>query len=292
MDENLKKTVWDHYFNKIWSLQQGYFGNPPKNIYHYTNVSAFMGIVLNKALWASRAEFLNDDKEFRYGQEMCETAIRQLISLDRKYEKFGNMLREAFVSSISSPFITCFCQDGDLLSQWRGYSRHGQGLSVAFDPVVLHRIKYVFVHNVLYEPKRQLEFMSNCVRQIADSFLEFKVNLDDPEVLRELVGYTASLDRYCALMKDAAFSEERESRIVIGGFHTRGKLDVLFRERNNLIVPYVNVRVEESWESVIKEVIVGPGPEPDLRAANLRHFLDLQGLSNVVVRASACQFRN
>src|SRR5712691_7887648 len=33
--------------------------------------------------------------------------------------------------------ITCFCENGDLLSQWRGYSAHGYGYSLGFDTTIL-----------------------------------------------------------------------------------------------------------------------------------------------------------
>lgn len=127
---------------------------------------------------------------------------------------------------------------------------------------------------------------------LADSFLAAGIDLNDAAMFTKLVGYTGQIERYCVLMKDIAFCEEKESRLDVMDYRvTDAKIPVRFRERNNLIVPYVEIGMKQCWPSVIKEIIIGPGPDPELRRINMKHFLDLQGVPNVPVNLSKCQYR-
>jgi|GEM_PF-6150883 hypothetical protein len=63
------------YYDKVFALDAKHLGAAPSIVYHYTNTASFMSIIQNKTLWASRAEFLNDAQEFRYGQNICKREI-------------------------------------------------------------------------------------------------------------------------------------------------------------------------------------------------------------------------
>jgi hypothetical protein len=286
------KILQDTLFEKKFPLDDKYIDSVPDVVYHYSNITAFINILQNKCLWASRAEFLNDATEFRFGQQICRREMDRLASTNSDYIEFIRKLQSAIDFEVNSPFVTCFCKDGDLLSQWRGYSSHGQGISVGFETGVLRRINSARLNKVVYEPRDQADFIFEQIKALADSFLTVGIDLDNADNFRALIGYTGAIERYCVLMKDAAFREENELRLNVADYYveTNG-LPVKFRVRNNLVVPYLELDLADNWPALIREIIIGPGPDPELRYKNIMHFLNMLGLNKVSVNLSKCQYR-
>ena len=104
-------------------------------LYHYTTVEGLKGIVETNELWATSAYFLNDSAEVIYGYEVLKEALNSWISSGSegkaslstdlaKYLQSG--LADRLLNKIVSPiYLTCFCEDGNLLSQWRSYGASG-----------------------------------------------------------------------------------------------------------------------------------------------------------------------
>src|SRR5262249_23286529 len=161
----------DIYFGKLFELEGRFITKIPPIIYHYTSLSSFLQILQAKKPWASRSEFLNDATEFRYDQQIVSEQIDALEKHNSKYKLFCYKLRQALEGEPDAPFISCFCQDGDLLSQWRGYSSHGQGICIGFHSEKLQRLKKVTLCNVIYEPTQQINFMFSHLKLLADSLL-------------------------------------------------------------------------------------------------------------------------
>jgi hypothetical protein len=292
-DSNRKdrfEAVDKAYYDKYFPFEKNFITKIPSTIYHYTNISSFISIVGGKSLWASRAEFLNDATEFRYGLEICRAAAEKISELGAPYSAFVSHLRRAMERGSKSPFVTCFCRDGDLLSQWRAYSSHGQGLSIGFRSEALVKVPYAHIRNIIYDHQAQIDFFSGHIKILADIFAESGVDFDDPEAFRELVGHTGTLERSAAIMKDYAFREESETRIFISNYNVRNEL-IRFRPRNNLVIPYIDLNLEPLWQSTINDIVIGPGPDPETRRQNIDHFLELNKLDHIVVKTSKCQLR-
>lgn len=113
-----------------------------ESAYHYTNWQGLLGVLSSRQMWVSDSQFLNDPQELRYAIE----AICQ--SLEDRRESFESVGRAAAVHDLvralkgrcsehgvfnavreDIPFIASFCDNGDLLSMWRGYASGG-GLAV------------------------------------------------------------------------------------------------------------------------------------------------------------------
>jgi hypothetical protein len=108
-------------------------------LYHYTTARGIEGIISKREIWSTDIESMNDTKEIKYGVEVIEEEIK---SAKERYEG-DRLVSEVFLSSIEkelenlardrySIFVTCFCREGDLLSQWRGYADRGGGYSIEF----------------------------------------------------------------------------------------------------------------------------------------------------------------
>lgn len=132
----------------------GFLKHPP-SLYHYTDSQGFEGIVSTNSLWATNAKFLNDASEGRYG---CELALPILRSRhehakDDWKKVLGNarlllgdkslQLEQDVPEEFTDAYVCCFCEHGDLLSQWRTYGAAGGGYSMEF-AFPLFRLRRIF----------------------------------------------------------------------------------------------------------------------------------------------------
>jgi hypothetical protein len=98
-----------------------------RRLYHYTMLSALEGIVKDKCLWASDVQYMNDASEFTYARDLIDREMQKIRSLRRNrklFEPFHGIKRLADPFEFKygpTPYIACFCEADDLLSQWRGY---------------------------------------------------------------------------------------------------------------------------------------------------------------------------
>jgi hypothetical protein len=105
--------------------------------------------VEKRALWATDVQFLNDGAELIYAaREISAHARRRAeeicpeLSHEPKYDDaFERAQRLLGIADgvdgyadgrYAQVFVGCFCGDGDLLGQWRGYGRDG-GFALGFD---------------------------------------------------------------------------------------------------------------------------------------------------------------
>jgi hypothetical protein len=186
-------------------------------------------------------------------------------------------------------FAVSFCAKNDLLSQWRAYGDEG-GFSLEIYPlartlvqgpdseamnVVLLRSpvgRQIVVRKVNYDPiEQQAEFRE---RLIATSKLLDEVTQELPDAdATAVVGtlLTSSLIEWVYSVKDVAFAEEQEWRLIClpdidhfyGGKTYKHYGAVKTRVRNGAIVPYVVVEPIEGLLP-INSVTCGPALHPNL----------------------------
>lgn len=85
-----------------------------KLVYHYTTVDTFWKIIESDIFRATHVRFSNDDEEYTQGKVILES-----------------ITDKAYVDE-NSHYIICFCADGNLLSQWRGYATGGLSIGMDF----------------------------------------------------------------------------------------------------------------------------------------------------------------
>ncbi len=95
------------------------------------------------------------------------------------------------------------------------------------------------------------------------------------------------------MIKDGAFREEREWRLVLPSF-SMWDPKVKFRDGGRLLVPYwtVPLLLDGASSLPIKEVVIGPTPHPDLEARAVSAMLTVAGLPNGKVRRSEVPYRD
>jgi len=211
--------------------------------------------------------------------------------------RFVHDLMKDTSASWPSLFVACFCDDGDLLGQWRAYGRE-QGFAIGFDPDVL---KLTAVDEDARNPMREK------IPGLSPNLVQVLYGEDAisaiPQAL-ETIGYLQSggghygvvavnevawyvLPELCR-MKHPSFHDEREWRLVYVIWLERQPNIAKFRPSAIGVVPYIEVSLPPD---AIREVVLGPGNHLDTRLDGVRTMLDVCGLQQVQVRISEVPLR-
>jgi hypothetical protein len=104
--------------------------NPPDQLYHYTGQKGLLNILESGELWATKVQYMNDTTEFRLAVELADSRLKERIKIIP--DEGGRKLVKYIIDGLSgiahvNICSVSFCEEPDLLSQWRGYSSAGWG---------------------------------------------------------------------------------------------------------------------------------------------------------------------
>jgi hypothetical protein len=90
-----------------------------------------------------------------------------------------------------------------------------------------------------------------------------------------------------ALLKNSAFKEEVEWRLVSSVVKRYAPSDIRYREGRSCLVPYreLSLVTKETNRMMLKEVYVGPTPNPNLSMRSVSMYLSQQGLNAMVANS-------
>lgn len=222
-----------------------------KIVYHYCSNEVLLNILSKKQLWMCDITHSNDFKEmkmffpglfdaiedfypeqefsFKYHGLKNKSAIKAL--LDDAYHYIRNVYNSGHLTS----FVACFCENGNRLSQWRGYANDGKGCALGFSTKELS--KYCDSTNgvinftkVEYVDEKQLNekiitIAKNVLPQIAslrdDSQKMFSNKKLEDDIIEASMFYlfTSQLEKILTdslRFKWGAFKEEHEWRLFFG----------------------------------------------------------------------------
>ena len=250
-------------------------------VYHYTDTQGLLGILSEKQLFASDYRFLNDPLE---GEAIQLILQRLMLPNIQKLKCSDDMKREAYKSLSSAMeivYIASFCEDGDLLSQWRGYTGEHSGYSIGFDKRMLLEMAQSLPHT-RFEKCKYLtdDIISDMEDVVTQSFEEDVINrLGDGEIKSwgdlepHLSNFMDAMEtgplkpRY--FMKPSGFEEEKEHRIV-----QSASSDLKFRSKSTSLIPYKKLDISKIVkEGGIKKIIIGPSVDFDRSIAGVSESL-------------------
>jgi hypothetical protein len=313
-------------------------GDDERVLYHYTTAAGLSGIVHDRrplgrdavdpgrryafhnplVFHATDVRYMNDVNELRYaGAIYADVIAERLDEFDNRalhlMQTAINDLRSTAAAYGASLRVcaVCFCEDGDLLSQWRGYGGGVGGYAIGMRERMLRwgskalyprwheqflaEMPGVPLHQVVYD---EAQCRADAERLVA-SFVEHAPSGRD--VLQSPMW---SLVSNAAPYKAEGFSEEREWRLVFQTAPRDGRYSfpTEFRVRSDGVVPYIPIAVGvslistasphiSSYEQIISDLVVGPGPDQDLRVDAAAAFLEANGHDPRVVRPSRIAFR-
>lgn len=175
-------------------------------------------------------------------------------------------------------FVSCFCEQGDLLGQWRGYGQTA-GYSLGFDLETLDASAgdKVAVKKVVYG-----DGSSPMITSMVQAIIDFPPMAHTGS--RGALMVERDVVPVIVHVKDPAFVEEQEWRLATTRYTYNAEEDAVQHRAGRLgITPYLKVGF---GRSALREVCVGPGPHPDLRRKGVESFLASQGRAGVEVTLS------
>ncbi|ARU57786.1 hypothetical protein OLMES_3765 [Oleiphilus messinensis] len=266
---------------------QLYSHTPSERLYHYTSFSGLRGIVESNAIWASDIRYMNDSAELRHTSDLIRQEVNRRIVEDGSKTVLLNQFVDWVARRITNGHIlfgASFRSNGNLLSQWRGYSALGKGVSVGFSPehIVQSAQRQQFqVGRCIYDEDEQRELISKviiAVEALARDNLNVQSATD--ECFANLFNRIESdLLRIAAILKHPSFQEEEEWRIVSPVVTDYLNSPVRFREGVSMLVPYIefNLMRLDTRRIAIDHIYLGPTPNIDLSMNSLEMYLSSQG---------------
>jgi Protein of unknown function (DUF2971) len=262
-------------------------GHGPTELFHYCGVDGFHGIVTKSKLWLSDILTLNDASEMLYARTIVDEVLRSQHSPPLWLPK-GMTSESEFLDGTSSwrMYVSCFCAEGDLLSQWRGYGARGGGIAIGFDLLRLknHCLATGITNPfpMIYDKEEQRRPVLNLVRRACEIAAKRDLKADEwPDFTEEFI---FRLTTYMPQMKNPAFSEESEWRLLKISPDETPK----FRPARGIIVPYLELPIPSD---VLKSVTLGPAIEPKFGLRPTKLFLESHGMRHVQVRQSQVPLR-
>ena len=290
-------------------------------IYHYCSLNTLISIVENQTLYCTNVYFLNDKKEYNYGVDLILSRISKLkndgINLD-----ILNMLSEHInlIFKIER-YVTCFSKNGDLLSQWRAYTKHGKGIAIGFESIYLDKTIDQFIHgkHIIYDIQHQIETIDELIRIIISFFEEYKDIFDWAEYGYEWLVTNAIIEFMNDIIsgfKDPSFFEEQEYRfeyIIDGNMIKKYDDEIHFRATETQIIPYIklisrfkqfqidkqNGRFDDIAEDPIhsfmklpiKEIIIGPSLDFEMTKMGIEELLKKCDYTGIKIIKSKIPYR-
>jgi hypothetical protein len=242
----------------------------PEILYHYTDANGLKGILESAALWATDVRFLNDPSEFRYGGGLVDSMLQTLGNFDvgdDSHRAFYSGCIEAFSSASSGDgqqlYTTSFCEQGNLLSQWRAYGARGGGYAVGFHTgwikAAISGWRYAELGRVEYDSRQQENVIFRVLKDALKKMEEAKIHGYPADPVAFGIGhFHAQTIHPRLLMKVGEFAEEREWRVSIVGVPSGTAVEL--RISGGTLVPYIVLPIPRD---AIAEVTIGPTVHPE-----------------------------
>ena len=254
-------------------------------LYHYTTLDGMRGILNNRALWCGHVSAFNDPLEIQYGRDIAADVLNDTMKQEecedvRAFLRKLSVEVQAFGKNLFHAFVACFCESGELLSQWRAYADHGGGYCLGFhfssttliasNSENLDEGKPPFLRKVIYNEQEQRELVQKYVKSVvAGTKRAFSARIPDKSYQAAVMALQAAnvvLDMLISF-KHPAFKEEKEWRLIRVTVESHQPENLRFRETEGGLVPYrpthiFDVREIEKPQFPLSSIIFGPSLEP------------------------------
>jgi hypothetical protein len=245
---------------------------PPTVLYHYTGQTGLLGIVRDQALWASKAQYLNDSKEFHHAFEVANTVITELAATG------SSAPRNAFYQRLAGDFgrvrdITYFVgslsAERDLLSQWRGYCKPGDAFAIGF-PTSLLRARVAALGwelvKCVYDLEEQRDLVRRLINHYAEKLPSGRVVVPAASLEEQIAevswNCTHHLGQIAPRLKHSSFKEESEWRLV-SDLADLSDTRYKFRPGRFSLIPYTEFALTDEGSEPTEGLSIVIGPAPD-----------------------------
>jgi hypothetical protein len=172
---------------------------PPRVLYHYCSQSGLKRIVEERLLSATNLHYFNDAVELRYARDMLLELIEARLSEEVPpieaivLAQLSGLLN--FIEHLNI-FVYCLSEQGDQLSQWRGYCPGSNGFSIGFssgDLQELGKDQHFSLLPCIYDPAKQLSMLTKLLTNSVERFAENITSIFEGRPFKELKGLGTDL---------------------------------------------------------------------------------------------------
>lgn len=275
-------------------------------IYHYTSGEGLKGIIENKELWFTNADFLNDRTEIQHTHILIDKVLDGFRSEKNQdeIEEFKGYIHN-YVKPDNRIYSASFSLDKDSNLLWANYATD-DGYNIEFDINKLDSI-LVDCNNdddgvifgrifspVNYDEKMQKKLLQTELISLYKIFKYCKEN-DMNEFLELSETNRINIILYSLFFKRKEFVQEQEFRTALICVDDSKKADVLkVRIKNGACIPYAAISIaSDKYKVPIKSITIGPKNNLDIAENGLRYLLKWNGFEkyHVTINKSKIPYR-
>jgi hypothetical protein len=286
--------------------------NPPDDVFHYTTTDGLIGIIESGVLWATHSAYLNDPSEIVHAHSLIQQTLDERLNTEEDLVGRELLTRARYAinprDGMYQYFVVSFCEQSDLLGQWRAYSRRGGGYAMGFDAGVIKGLAdpspSVILRRVIYDHDLQRKFIAATIdRSVEKLKLTVRQESNEREVngtIATFVGFLRDhFSEFHFTFKNLAFKEEQEWRLIVqADFTARDELlrDIKFRSASGVAVPYLALPLTTAADPAamqlpLQSVVYGPTVESGRAEHGVRMLLDKYGYTYVTISSSQVPLR-
>lgn len=258
---------------------------PNPSLYHYTTAQGLQGIIEQGTLHASAAYYMNDASEIDYGCDLFALVLENWIRLNALSHSPANIALHniaAFFKDmnrlqpiLSRVYVACFCEEENLLSQWRAYGQSG-GYSLGFLRANLeHKIgvkgRGISLKQVIYRERHQRRILECLLADTLPVLGETAIDAKLSKLTSKGVAvFQAGFDSVLQIMalgeivrfKHPAFIEEKEWRLISQPVSAQIPPEetnlIKFKPSRGMLTPYIELTPQSGTLLPINSVRYGP----------------------------------
>ncbi|RJX35401.1 MAG: DUF2971 domain-containing protein [Desulfarculus sp.] len=271
---------------------------PPATLYHYTTQVGLLGIIKTKEIWATHTQYMNDRREYLHAVDLVRQEIEsrvETVTDDNAKAALNEMHGCLEGNEIINVCVCSFSEVRDSLSQWRAYGDRASGFAIGFSgQFIADRVRGSQDFK-LVQCLYSLEEQKTLIKALVEKVLQENLGRSDVSAQDELPpggNLTAYLHKYAPILKNAAFSEEKEWRIISRPLSCKSA-NFDYREGNSMLIPYYKlILADKSTPLELHEIVVGPTPNYIQSVDSVTGFLVRHGYREIPVSLSSVPYRN
>jgi Protein of unknown function (DUF2971) len=272
-------------------------------------MKGLLSIVETGRIRATHIRYLNDWSEAETMWTFIAKRLQERKDSAKSTEEsayFSEIIKLANTRRVPDEFVASFSEESDDLSQWRSYCPGEAGFSIGFSSAAL-RSQWIsdpaggkpsFVDaqllKIFYLDENNTSEIDHAIHRI----LQFEAQLQGsgglPSTQQAVLAWLSII---APSYKNSAYRAESEWRMILSKPHKRMP-GQRFRAGKSTVIPYVEVELNRdrdlkpSDDYMIRKVVVGPTPNPDLALEALQSLFSSKGHCDVLVEKSVIPNRH
>ncbi|UFN49134.1 DUF2971 domain-containing protein [Roseomonas sp. OT10] len=300
----------ERYWEFVASELKPFATTLPKTLWHYTSGEGLIGIVQSGSLFSTHISCLNDSAELNYASNLLLQSLKMRAS--QHYPQSPKSVLHTVIdtpskvsSSIISPFfVACFTENGDDLSQWRGYGGGEGGYAIGFEPSwllqgFLHDPKVIYKMSYDHEQHRHL---ADRVALHTETYFQNGLDIRPGVSPRDwaeafLPIWVNAITQLGPVVKHPSFYGENEWRFV-HRLRSEDRSQLVFRQRRSMMARHFPLRFpppdqRECNILPINHIRVGPSRHKEVSLISVQDLLLSSGYEDrVTVDMSPIPFQS